>query len=289
MLSIDPKEATAAQIYNFMSNAVAPRPIAFVSTVDEDGNRNLSPFSFFGLFSANPPVLAFSPLRRLRDNTTKHTLHNVEATKECVISVVTYDIGPQVSLASTEYPDGVDEFEKAGFTPMPATKVKPALVGESPVNYECKVIDIIALGTEGGAGNLVLCEVVAIHMKDEILTDNLIDEDKLDLISRYGGNYYGRITDNSMFEMEKPLRTMGIGFDNLPDSIRKSEILTGSDLALIANVDAVPEFDENELNELRGQITTPKSTEESHQLIKEVLANDGTTQAWKCIELFQNI
>jgi len=208
MLTIDPKEASAAQLYNYMSNAVAPRPIALVSTVDVNGNRNLSPFSFFGLFSANPPVLAFSPLRRLRDNTTKHTLKNVIATRECVISVVTFNIAQQVSLASSEYPEGVNEFVKAGIASATATVVKPALIADSPVNYECKVIDVTSLGSEGGAGNLVLCEVVAIHIKDEILANGLIDADKLDVVSRYGGNYYGRITSDSLFTMEKPLKLL---------------------------------------------------------------------------------
>lgn len=195
MLSIDPKELTAVQTQAYLQGAVGPRPIAFASTVDEEGNPNLSPFSFFNLFSSNPPILVFSPARRVRNNTVKHTLLNCEATKEVVVNIANYDMVQQLSLSSTEYGDGVDEFIKSGFTKLPSDVVKPFRVAESPVQLECKVNDIIALGDQGGAGNLIICEVVKIHICEAVLDDKgVIDQHKIDLIARMGGNWYTRAT-----------------------------------------------------------------------------------------------
>ncbi|MFD1062917.1 flavin reductase family protein [Winogradskyella litorisediminis] len=240
MISYDPKDLLTPDLHNYLLSAVAPRPIAFASTIDEDGNPNLSPFSFFNVFSANPPILIFSPARRVRNNTTKHTLENVELVKEVVINVVNYDIVQQMSLSSTEYPESVNEFKKAGLTMLKSDKVQPFRVAESPIQLECKVNEIIKLGTEGGAGNLVICEVVKLHMKDEILDENgKINQVALDLVARAGGSYYSRAKDG-FFEIPKPLSTLGIGVDKLPDSVRKSSILSGNDLGILGNLAAFP-------------------------------------------------
>lgn len=240
MLTLDPKELTPVQVQAYMQGAVGPRPIAFASTVDADGNANLSPFSFFNLFSSNPPVLIFSPARRVRNNTVKHTLINAKATEEVVINVANYDMVQQVSLASTEYGDGIDEFVKAGFTKVPSEVVKPYRVAESPVQFECKVQQVVPLGTEGGAGNLIICEVVRIHIKKDILDgDGKIDQHKIDLIARMGGNWYTRATPG-MFEVEKPLTTLGIGVDALPEDVKKSPIFVGNDWGKLGNVENLP-------------------------------------------------
>ena len=240
MLTLDPKELTPVQIQAYMQGAVGPRPIAFASTVDADGNANLSPFSFFNLFSSNPPVLIFSPARRVRNNTVKHTIINAKATEEVVINVANYDMVQQVSLASTEYGDGIDEFVKAGFTKVPSEVVKPYRVAESPVQFECKVQQVVPLGTEGGAGNLIICEVVRIHIKKDILDgDGKIDQHKIDLIARMGGNWYTRATPG-MFEVEKPLTTLGIGVDALPEDVKKSPIFVGNDWGKLGNVENLP-------------------------------------------------
>jgi len=229
MASFQPKDISTAQLHGYLLSAVAPRPIAFASTIDEDGRPNLSPFSFFNVFSANPPILIFSPARRVRDNTTKHTLENVEKIKEVVINVVNYDLVHQASLSSTEYAEGVNEFDKAGLTMLKSDLVKPFRVAESPVQFECKVDEIVKLGTEGGAGNLVICEVVKLHIDDSVLDDNgAIDQIKLDLVARAGGSYYNRAKD-SFFEIPKPLQTRGIGVDAMPDAVRNSMIFTGND------------------------------------------------------------
>ena len=213
MITIDPKSIATAKLQGYLQGSVGPRPIAFASTMDAQGNPNLSPFSFFNVFSANPPILVFSPARRVRDNSIKHTLINVEATGEVVINVVNYDMVQQTSLASTEYGEGVDEFLKSGFTPIASEVVMPFRVKESPVQFECKVTQIIALGTEGGAGNLILCEVVRIHIDENILDENGgIDQHKIDLVSRLGGNWYSR-SNQGLFEVPKPLTTLGIGVD----------------------------------------------------------------------------
>ena len=230
MLSVDPKEISTAQLHSYLLSAVAPRPIAFASTVNEEGQPNLSPFSFFNVFSANPPVLIFSPARRVRNNTIKHTLENADQTREVVINVVNYAIVQQMSLASTEYPSGVNEFVKSGLTMLPSEVVKPFRVAESPVQFECKVNTIMALGDEGGAGNLILCEVVKLHIATTVLdTHAKIDPYKIDLVSRMGGNWYSR-SNIGMFKVPKPLSSLGIGIDAIPEIIRTSTVLSGNDL-----------------------------------------------------------
>lgn len=241
MITIDPKQVSTAQLHGYMLGAVAPRPIAFASTIDAQGNVNLSPFSFFNVFSANPPIMIFSPARRVRDNTTKHTLQNVLEVKEVVINICDYAMVQQMSLSSTEYAKGVNEFKKAGFTELASETVQPPRVLESPVQFECKVNEVVSLGNEGGAGNLVICEVLKVHVNEEILDANgKIDPVKLDAVSRMGGNWYGR-SKEGMFEVPKPLSTLGIGIDNLPDVVKNSAVFTGNDLAMLANIEELPE------------------------------------------------
>ena len=240
MLSISPNEIPTGKLHQYLLGAVAPRPIAFASTIDEDGNPNLSPYSFFNVFSSNPPLMIFSPARRVRDNTTKHTLQNAEATKEVVINVVNYDIVQQMSLSSTEYPEGVNEFEKSGLTMSASDLVRPFRVAESPIQLECKVSNIVRLGTEGGAGNLVICEVLKLHIKQDILNeDGRVNQEKLDLVARAGGSYYSRAKDG-FFEIPKPLSSLGIGVDKLPETVRKSRVLTGNDLGILGNLATFP-------------------------------------------------
>ena len=222
MLSIDPKEISTGQLHGYLLGAVAPRPIAFASTIDVDGNPNLSPFSFFNVFSANPPILIFSPARRVRGNTTKHTLENAMETKEVVINVVNYDIVQQMSLSSTEYAKGVNEFDKAGFTMLKSDKVKPFRVAESPVQFECKVNEIIHLGNEGGAGNLIICEVVKLHIDEAVLDEKgAIDQHKIDLVARAGGSYYSRAKEG-FFEIPKPISTLGKPLNSIDIRTKKA-------------------------------------------------------------------
>ncbi len=292
MLSITPKELTPVQVQAYLQAAVGPRPIALASTIDEDGNANLSPFSFFNIFSSNPPILIFSPARRVRNNTIKHTLINAEATKEVVINIVNYDIVQQISLASTEYGDGVDEFVKAGLTKVKSDVVKPYRVSESPVQLECKVNQIVPLGTEGGAGNLVICEVVKIHIHEHILNENgAIDQAKIDLVARMGGNWYTR-ANAGMFEVEKPLTTLGIGVDSVPDEIKKSDIFVGNDLGKLGNIEHIPTIEEvsaflNENQEIKILLES-NNTEEIYKKAKELLDNDKVLDAWKIIVSIQN-
>lgn len=282
MLSFLPKDLETPKLHSYLLSAVAPRPIAFASTVDKDGRPNLSPFSFFNVFSANPPILIFSPARRVRGNTTKHTLENAEATKEVVINVVNYDIVQQMSLSSTEYPEGVNEFEKAGLTMLKSDIVKPFRVAESPVQMECKVNEVVKLGTEGGAGNLVICEVVKMHINDDVLDEKgAIDQVKLDLVSRAGGSFYSR-AKTGFFEIPKPLSTLGIGVDALPEHIKKSNILTGNNLGLLANVETLPTEDailafKNEHN------LTEISQEDKHKKAQEFLSYNDIESAWKML------
>ncbi|EWH13121.1 flavin reductase domain-containing FMN-binding protein [Cellulophaga geojensis KL-A] len=239
-ISIVPNEVTTAKLHGYLLGAVGPRPIAFASTVDKDGNPNLSPFSFFNVFSANPPILIFSPARRVRNNTTKHTLENVLETKEVVVNIVNYAIVQQMSLSSTEYAEGVNEFKKAGLTMLKSDVVTPFRVAESPVQFECKVTKVEALGDEGGAGNLVFCEVVKVHVDSSVLDENgSIDQHKIDLVARMGGNWYSRAKEG-MFEVPKPLSTLGIGIDSLPDKIKNSKLLSGNDLGLLGNIEVLP-------------------------------------------------
>lgn len=283
MISINPNDITTAQLYGYLSSAVAPRPIALASTIDKDGVSNLSPFSFFNVFSANPPILIFSPVRRVRDNTTKHTLENVHHVKEVVINVVNHAIVQQMSLTSTEYAKNINEFDKAGFTMIKSDIVKPFRVAESPVQFECKVNDIIALGNEGGAGNLVICEVVKIHIHKDILDkDNSINQHKIDLVARAGGNYYTR-AKSSYFEIPKPLRTLGIGVDSIPNIIRNSTILSGNDLGLLANVEKLPS--NSDVNKFLADNSQFKclDTAKKHTFAKDFLNQNDVLSAWKVL------
>ncbi|MTI20196.1 flavin reductase family protein [Fulvivirga sp. RKSG066] len=247
MLTIDPKKVSVPELHSYLLGAIAPRPIAFASTVDKDGKVNLSPYSFFNCFGANPPIVIFSPARRGRDNTTKHTYENVKEVKEVVINVVNYAIVEQMSLSSTEYPKGVNEFEKAGLTEAKSVLVKPPRVKEAPVAFECKVLEVKETGTEGGAGNLVICEVLLAHFNDDILDENKkVDPFKLDAVARMGGNYYCRAQGDAIFEIPKPLKSMGIGVDSMPEEVRSSHVLTGNNLGRLGNVEKLPDQSEVE-------------------------------------------
>jgi flavin reductase (DIM6/NTAB) family NADH-FMN oxidoreductase RutF len=240
--TIHPNAIPTQTLHGYLLGAIAPRPIAFASTVDSNGNVNLSPFSFFNVFGSNPPTLVFSPSRRVRDNSIKHTLENVHETKEVVINVVNYAMVQQTSLASCEYDKGVNEFIKAGFTAVPSTLVKPPRVGESPVAFECKVNQVIETGTSGGAGNLVICEVLLIHIKEEVLNEKgQIDPQKIDLVARMGGDWYCRASGDALFEVPKPNLKKGIGIDQIPYSIRTSIVLTGNDLGMLGNIETLPD------------------------------------------------
>lgn len=287
MLSFDPKDLTTGRLHGYLLSAVSPRPIAFASTIDVDGNPNLSPFSFFNVFSANPPILIFSPARRVRDNTVKHTLLNVEATKEVVINMVNYDLVYQASLSSTEYPKDVNEFDKAGLTMLKSDIVKPFRVAESPIQLECKVNNIIKLGTEGGAGNLVICEVVKMHISKEVLDDDQgIDQEKLDLVARAGGDYYSR-AKSGFFQIPKPLKTHGIGIDAMPDEIKNSMIFTGNDLGMLGNVEVLPtaesiaEFVKN-ISERHANIKE-MTHREKHKIARNYLSYGDVESAWKLL------
>jgi len=273
MLHIDPAQIPVPKLHGYLLGSVAPRPICFASTVDAQGNINLAPYSFFNVFSANPPIMVFSPARRVRDNTTKHTLENVQETGEVVINIVNYGMVEQMSLASTEYPKGVNEFVKAGFTAVASDTVAPPRVKEAPVQFECKVNDIIALGQDGGAGNLVICEVTRLHIDEAILDEHgAIDASRIDTVARMGGNWYSRAR-NGMFEVEKPLRTLGVGVDALPLAIRHSRILSGNDLGKLANVETLPaEIDAD---------TNP--AEEAQRRAKELLVKGSVADAWKAL------
>ncbi|HEA20980.1 MAG TPA: flavin reductase family protein [Pricia antarctica] len=241
MISILPDSVSMAQSYGFLVGAVGPRPIALASTVDERGRPNLSPFSYFNIFSANPPILIFSPVRRVSDNTTKHTLQNVLHTMEVVINIVNYEMVQQMSLSSAEYPKGTNEFKKSGLTMLNSDFVKPYRVAESPVQFECKVTKVEALGKEGGAGNLIFSEVVKIHVHTDVLDENgNIEPHKIDQVARMGGNWYSR-ANKGLFEVQKPLSKLGVGFDAIPAHIRESKVLTGNDLGMLANVEEIPD------------------------------------------------
>ena len=287
MIKIDPKSIETAKLQGYLQSSIGPRPIAFASTIDAEGNANVSPFSFFNVFSANPPILIFSPARRVRDNSIKHTLINAEATREVVINVVNYDMVQQISLASTEYADGVDEFLKSGLTPIASEVVQPFRVKESPVQFECKVTQIIPLGTEGGAGNLVLCEVVRIHIDESVLDKNgAIDQHKIDLVSRLGGNWYSR-SNQGLFEVPKPLSTLGIGVDAIPNFIKESKVFNGNDLGVLGNVEALPTEEEitifvKENFEVKGVLSADDDIKK-HQLAKEYLNKNEVLIAWKVL------
>lgn len=280
--SINPKEIPIPELHGLLLGAVSPRPIAFASTIDSNGKVNLSPFSFFNVFSANPPIMIFSPARRVRGNTIKHTLENAMSTKEVVINIVNYDMVQQMSLASVEYGQGVNEFEKAGFTEITSETIKPPRVKESPVSFECKVNEIVHLGSEGGAGNLIICEVTKIHLDTQILDENgKIDPNKIDTVARMGGNWYSRASGNSIFEIPKPTSTIGMGIDKIPDTIRKSNILTGNELGQLGTFEKIPEVPPTDNSSVSDIIDSNTNVEERlHQLAKGYLAKNQIEQAW---------
>ena len=255
MLTLDIKDLSIPDLHNYLQYAIAPRPICFASTVDGEGNINLSPFSFFNLFGTNPPTCVFSPSRRVRDNTTKHTLQNIMEVPECVINIVTYDMVQQTSLASCEFPKDINEFIKAGFTPESSTIIKPPMVKESKVKMECKVIEVKPLGTEPGSGNLVICEVLRMHIDDSLLDANKkMDQRKINHVARLGGDWYCVVNENNLFQVEKPNTQIGMGVETLPSAIRNSKILTGNNLGQLANVNEMPlinpSFDDDTLKNI---------------------------------------
>ena len=287
MFSLEPKDVSVGKLHQYLLGAIGPRPIAFASTIDEEGNPNLSPFSFFNVFGANPPVLIFSPARRGRDNTTKHTFENAKKVDEVVINIVNYDMVQQMSLSSTEYDEGVNEFEKAGLTMLKSDLVKPFRVAESPVQFECKIKEVIETGTEGGAGNLVICHVVKMHIKEEILdADGYIDQHKIDQVARMGGNWYTRAKDG-MFEVPKPLSTLGIGVDKMPEEVRTSNVLTGNDLGKLGNVESLPENGEIEeflkANTQDAELIKTGDKERIHKQAQVYLEKDKPEDAWKIL------
>lgn len=285
--TIDPNSITTAELHSILLTAVAPRPIAFASTVDANGNVNLSPFSFFNVFSANPPILIFSPARSVKNNTTKHTLENAKATKEVVINIVNFPIVEQMSLSSTAYDVGVNEFIKSGLTPIPSVKVTPPRVAESPVSFECVVDNIIELGKEGGAGNLVISRVVCIHINNKYTDANgNLDTKKLDLVARMGGSWYARIIEESLFEIPKPLFNKGIGVDSLPKHVLNSTILTGNNLGRLGNLPAIPsskEIEKIKKTAMLASILTLKNNAEKenqlHLAVKKLINEDKLEQA----------
>lgn len=283
--SFDPALIGQQQLHGLMLGLIAPRPIAFVSTIDADGSVNLAPFSFFNAFGSAPPVIVFSPARRGRDNTIKHTLENVRATGECVVNVVNYEMVEQMSLASCEYDKGVNEFIKAGFTELPASIVKAPRVAESPASFECKVLQMIETGQTGGAGNLVICEIVAMHINDRYLDEaGKLNHLELDLVGRMGADWYCRANAEAMFEVPKPNIKKGVGFDALPNHVRNSEILSGNDLGRLANLDTPPTIEEKEELQfiLYGKRiwTLAMTHEERHHLGKRLIAQNQLREAW---------
>jgi flavin reductase (DIM6/NTAB) family NADH-FMN oxidoreductase RutF len=295
MKHLDPKELSIPELHGYLVGAIGPRPVAFASTIDAEGRPNLSPFSFFNVFGANPPLLIFSPARRGRDNTTKHSYHNVKAVPEVVINVVTYAMVQQTSLASTEYAEGVNEFVKAGFTPIPSDVVRPFRVKESPVQFECRVQQVIETGTGGGAGNLVLCEVVRIHVDEDLLDERgKIDQRKIDLVGRMGGNFYCRAHGDALFELAQPSTQIGVGVDALPPEARNSRILTGNDLGHLGTLLQVPDetlVNEYKLTELSDIFIAlkdrPTELEESlHRRAQDLLRTGHLEEAWKTLLAF---
>ena len=284
------KDLKPAEKQYYLQHVVAPRPICFASTIDKAGHVNLSPFSFFNLFSSNPPIVIFSPARRVRDNTTKHTLQNVLEVPEVVINIVTYDMVQQASLASCEFPKEANEFVKAGFTPIPASIVKPPMVKESKVQMECKVVEVKPLGTEGGAGNLVICEVMVMHIDDSLLDENKkIDQRKVNHVARLGGDWYCVVNEHNLFQVEKPNTKLGIGVDALPASIRNSSILSGNNLGQLANVYEMPviepSFDDAHLKQIIQyySVTPDEMERELHSYAKKLLDSGKVNEAWQVL------
>ncbi len=289
-MTLQLKNLSPADVQNYLQHAIAPRPIAFASTIDKEGKVNLSPFSFFNLFSSNPPILIFSPARRVRDNTTKHTLQNVLEVPEVVINIVDYDMVQQMSLASCEFAKGENEFTKAGFTEEKATMIKPSMVKESKIKLECKVNEVKPLGTEGGAGNLIICEVLCMHINESVLDENnKIDQTKMQHVARLGGDWYSKIDSNSLFKVAKPNVQLGIGVDVLPASIKNSKILTGNHLGQLANVHDMPTVDPSFENDALKQIVQyynldPIEMEiETHKLAAKFLNEGSVSSAWQVL------
>jgi len=295
MLTLKTEDLSAMQLQDYLQYAIAPRPICFASTIDDDGNINLSPFSFFNMFSTKPPICVFSPARRVRDNTTKHTLENVLQVKECVINIVNYEMVQQMSLASTEYAKGVNEFEKAGFTMLKSDLVKPPRVAEAPVQFECVVNQVIPLGDQHGAGNLILAEVKLIHINEDILnSEGKIDQEKIDLVARLGGDWYCRVTAENLFKVAKPLAKLGIGVDALPKSVRLSKVLTGNDLGMLGNVEHLPTDHEVDLVTLNPDVKevldatigdAMNRERELHELARQYLRQGNVALALKVVLL----
>ncbi len=276
--TIDPTTIPQPELYSILSTAVAPRPICFASTVDAEGNVNLSPYSFFNVFSSNPPVMVFSPTRSGRDNSLKHTHQNVVEVPEVVINVVNHKMAEQMSLSSTGYDKGVNEFVKAGFTEVPSVKVKPPRVGEAPVSFECTVLEVVELGQIPGAGNLIIAQVDMIHVNDDYFTEGVLDTEKLDLVGRMGGNWYIRAIKESLFEIPKPIRTHGIGVDALPKSIRDSDVLTGNNLGRLGNLESLPATEAIKAIVANNGIENASKIE-LHTLAKELLEDGDTIKA----------
>lgn len=295
MLTIDPKEIPVPKLHHYLLGSVGPRPICFASTISKNGVPNIAPFSFFNVFSANPPIAVFSPARSGRTGASKDTYNNVKEVAECVINIVNYNMVEQMSLASSPYAPEVDEFIKAGLTPLKSDLIKPFRIKESPVQLECKVIEVKELGQNGGAGNLVICEVVKMHIDEAVLDDNqMVDQQKIDLVARMGGNWYCRADKNSMFEITKPITTCGVGFDNIPENIKNSNILSGNDLGKLGGIEEIP--DETEVNEYKlielselFQAYDNDKTELENQLhkkAKSLLKEDKLDEAWKTLLSF---
>lgn len=287
---IDFSNINTAEKQQWLQHAIAPRPICFASTVDAAGNVNLSPFSFFNLFSSNPPIVIFSPSRRGRDNTTKHTLDNVLAVPECVVNIVDYEMVQQTSLSSCEFPKGVDEFIKAGFTKEPASMVKPPMVKEAKIKMECRVNEVKSLGENGGAGQLVIAEVLCMHVDESILGENgKIDQEKLQLVARLGGDWYCKVTPENLFKVPKPNTELGIGVDALPSFIRHSRYLSGNHLGMLANVTAIPESDPAFTDaQVRNiiqyfSITPDEMEQELHRYAARLLDDNKVNQAWQVL------
>ena len=289
-MRIIPGEIKTAQFHAYLLSAIAPRPICFASTIDNEGRSNLSPFSFFNVFGSKPPILIFSPSRRVRDNTIKHTLENVYETKEVVINVVNYNIVQQANLTSCEYPKHTDEFVKAGFTAIKSDIVKPFRVKESPVQLECKVLQVIETGKEGGAANLIICEVLCMHIDDHVLDElGRIDPNKIDLVARMGADYYCRASGSALFEVHKPNKELGIGVDALPANIRHSKILTGNNLGMLGNCTSIPVVSELLEDERLSQILREYTHDEDakkealHHYAKELLDSGDVNNAWRIL------
>jgi flavin reductase (DIM6/NTAB) family NADH-FMN oxidoreductase RutF len=279
MLSLHPKDLTVQALQKYLQGAIAPRPICFASTISTDGKPNLAPFSFFNIFSSNPPVAVFSPAYSGRTGAPKDTLLNVKEVPEVVINVVNYSMVQQTSLASSPFPKGVNEFEKAGFTPLPSDLVKPFRVKESPAQFECRVMEIKELGKSGGAGNLIICEIIKIHISESVLNEaQQVDTRKIDLVARMGDNWYCRAHGEALFEVEKPITTIGIGIDQLPAEVKNSRIFTGNNLGLLGSVEHLP--NEEELKEFRKHTKNFSSVEEKHNYAKALLEANKVKDAW---------